>query len=205
MSPVPPWPDWLGPAPASTPGTSTALLPVSSSRPVLRVPDALGMPVVARLLGDCDDRLLLGPVLHHRLSRVTYWHVAPGATDEYPPGCRLLAADAYIAVPAPGAAFCTVARWIHLPDRERLSGPAWLAAALNTQHTNHRPSARSIPMATETPEPDRCAMCPFPPSAAGPVLRVGPGDCPVDLGHPDCLREASKGVRAAAVAGRVRA
>lgn len=189
-----PWPDWLAPKPPVTPGTSTALLPVGRGRPVLRVPDALGLPVAGRLLGDCVDRLQVGGVLHHRLSGVTYWFIAPGATDEYPPGCRLLVEDAYVAVPAPDARYCTVARWLHLPAGPRLTSPAWLAHALNAQHAttarNPRPGVSAMSEPAQPPEPVRCQMCTEPPSPRGPVLQIGPDDAAVDMGHPVCFTRA---------------
>lgn len=190
------WPDWLGPKPAATPGTSTALLPIGPDRPVLRVADVLGLPVAGRLLGDCVDRLQVGAVLHHRLSRVTYWFVAPGATDEYPPGCRLLVEDAYVAVPAPDTRYCTVARWLHLPVVPRLTSPPWLAHALNAQHATARPGAvMSQPAPTAEP---RCGMCTEPPSPAGPVMPIGPGGEYVDMGHEACFRAAAQDARAGA-------
>jgi hypothetical protein len=182
------WPPWLGPKPPVTPGTSTALLPIGPDRPVLRVPDVLGIPVAGRLLGDCVDRLLVGAILHHRLGGVTYWFIARGATDEYPPGCRLLTGRAYVAVPAPDTAYCTVARWLHLPAVGRLTSPPWLAHALNAQHaTTLRPGAAAM---TQPIAPARCEMCTEPPSRSGPVMAIGPDGRNVDMGHPICFARA---------------
>ena len=132
------WPAWLGPEPAPTENTNTALLAVGGDRPVVRVPDALGLPALARLLDRDDDRAMVGPVLHHRLSQVTYWWVRPGSTGSYPPGCRLLAADTALVVPGPRTDYRSVASWLHMPERPILSGPAWLAAALHAERTNPR-------------------------------------------------------------------
>ncbi|WP_042400275.1 hypothetical protein [Streptacidiphilus carbonis] len=122
--------------PIPTRGTRTALITVGGDRPVVRVPDALGLPALARLLDEEADRGLVGPVLHHRPSQVTYWWVRPGSSGSYPDGCRLLATDALVVVPDPHADHCAVASWLFMPDREVLTGPAWLAAALDAERTS---------------------------------------------------------------------
>lgn len=48
------------------------------------------------------------------------------------------------------------------------------------------------------PEPERCEMCTEPPSDDGPILRFGPDDAAVDMGHTgldNCFRRACEDVR----------
>lgn len=171
------WPSWLGPMPPVDVHLPTVLIEVGGDRPVVRVPDELGRPTLERLLGHAPDRAQLGAVLHHRLSRVSYWWVRPGASTHYPDGCRLLADRTAIPVPAPGSTHCTVARWLHLPDEELLTGPVWLARALQDQEAIAADAARSAAIGTrldELPwEPGQCDQCP---ANTGTLVTKGSAD-----------------------------
>lgn len=122
---------WLAPLDASRSGdTSMELWPVGTDWDVLRTPERLGQPVLKRLLADPQDAALVGPVLWDRGCGVLYWFLSPGATDCYPLEARLLARGTSLAVPISGRA--RTVHWLHLPDREHLTGPVWLASALDT-------------------------------------------------------------------------
>ena len=58
------------------------------------------------------------------------WLLRPGSTDDYPDGCRLLAPGTWLPLPHPQHTAHSLA-WLHLPDSDVLTSPAWLAAALN--------------------------------------------------------------------------
>lgn len=158
------WPPWFGPAPVVDPDVSTVLVTVGGDRPVVRIPDGLALPVLKRLLAHAADRALLGPVLHHPRSGATYWWVQRGATPDYPTDCRLLANRTAIPVPAPGSRPCTVAEWLHMPERQRLTGPAWLAGALQVQEAlvaeEAQTAARAAQLDAMEWAPGRCNYCP---------------------------------------------
>lgn len=189
--------DWLAPAAAQPSGNPAVdLWPAGTDWDALRTPEWMGRPVLDQLLADGHDAALLGPVLWDRRAGYLYWLVAPGASDNYPDGARLLSHGSWLG--APICADVTAVRWRHLPAAEQLTPPAWLAVALWDQirrTSNPRPgAAMSEP---QPPEPDRCEMCTEPPSGSGPVLRVGPDDKNVDMGHEDCFPQARAAVRAA--------
>lgn len=122
---------WLTPDSAQRmPGTGRVLLPTGLLWDCLRTPARLGVPVLNRLLADPADHALLGPVLWDDEADVLYWLVQRRHTDDYPAGVTLLRPGTWILAPDAGDVSIRQACWIHLPDGERLSGPAWLAAAL---------------------------------------------------------------------------
>lgn len=135
-----PTPAWLLPGASCGASRATILLQVGTTAHALRCPQELAQPALERLLADPQDRVLLGPVLHHPHSGTVYWWVRPGASATYPDGCRLLDRPASVPAPTagPGAVFCTVATWLHLPAKAGiLTGPVWLASALCDQERHH--------------------------------------------------------------------
>jgi hypothetical protein len=130
--------DWLVPAAAVPSGNPTVdLWPAGADWDALRTPEWLGRPVLEQLLADGQDVAQLGPVLWDRRGGCLYWLIAPGASDDYPDGARLLTCGSWLGAPVcADAAVC----WLHLPDLPRLTPPVWLAAALDT----NRPAALEI-------------------------------------------------------------
>lgn len=127
---------WLAPLDATPSGSPAMdLWPVGSEWDVLRTPEWLGRPVLERLLAEPQDADLVGPVLWDRSSPALYWFLAPGATDSYPLQARLLARGTSLVVPISASDWGARVHWLHLPDREQLTGPAWLASALDTLHS----------------------------------------------------------------------
>nr|WP_134006478.1 hypothetical protein [Streptomyces sp. 846.5] len=126
---------WLAPDGASNLTCSrSVLLPVGVRRDCLRTSAGLGMPVLERLLAEPADADQLGPVLWDHEQGVLYWLIQPGACDHYPAGVELLRAGTWIVAPDAGDIAVDRGCWLHLPDQHILSGPAWLAAALRSQH-----------------------------------------------------------------------
>lgn len=123
--------NWLLPAEGVPLHRRTVLLPCGTLFDAVRTPDSLGMPVLDRLLAEPDDADQLGPVLWDQRGGLLYWLVSPGATDDYPDGARLLGPGAWISVPPPYGEATRDAKWLHLPEQRIVTGPAWLASALN--------------------------------------------------------------------------
>lgn len=111
----------------------------------VRVADSLALPALTYLLHENPyERRRLGPVLHDTQAQQVHFLVSPGYSAIYPPGCRLIGRGGWLSTPTTRE---TSARfqWLHLPTTPRLSGPPWLAAALQHQHTLNRT------ITTETP------------------------------------------------------
>ncbi len=89
-------------------------------------------PVFERLMANGHDRALLGPVLADTARGCLYWFIAPGATNDWPDEVLLLGAGSWLVAPRSVYDITPDARWLHLPDHPIVSGPAWLAAALDT-------------------------------------------------------------------------
>lgn len=126
---------WLLPADPEDPFDGGAVL-LSCGGPLfnaVRTPDALGKPVLDRILANPADADQLGPVLWDERGGLLYWLVSPGHSDDYPDGAALLSAGTWISVPPPYGEATRDAAWIHLPKQRIVSGPAWLAAALRAQ------------------------------------------------------------------------
>lgn len=111
--------------------TGLVLMPAGVLWDVVRTPIGLGFPVLGRLLADDHDSALVGPVLCDKANGWIYWLVSPGAGDSWPEDARLLSVGAWVVAPANAFLPTRSAAWLHLPDDPIVSGPAWLAAALN--------------------------------------------------------------------------
>lgn len=107
------------------------MLPVGAMWDVVKTPSPLAIPVLERLLADPDDTAVLGPVLLDARRELLYWLVSPNSTDSYPPHATLLRAGAWIAAPMPWSEPLDDAAWAYLPQYPIVTGPAWLAAALD--------------------------------------------------------------------------
>lgn len=111
--------------------TGLVLMPAGILWDVVRTPLAIGSAVLGRLLADEHDSALVGPVLCDSSNGWLYWLVSPGADDTWPDDARLLGTGAWVVAPANACLPTQSAAWLHLPDDPIVSGPAWLAAALN--------------------------------------------------------------------------
>jgi hypothetical protein len=142
IAPAPPV-DWLVPDSATvSPDRRIRMLPAGVLWDVLRTPEDLALPVLARLLADEDDRALLGPVLRDERARTVHWLVSRGHTagtaPVWPEGCALRGVGGWLAVPSPKNPHSKLA-WLHLPEPGTLTPPPWLAAALADQHATTDP------------------------------------------------------------------
>jgi hypothetical protein len=112
----------------------------------VRTPADLALPALTYLLHENQyERRRLGPVLHDTKAGQVHFLVSPGHSATYPPGCRLIGRGGWLSTPTdrgPSNRF----QWLHLPSTPRLSGPPWLAAALQHQHALNRTT-----LTTETP------------------------------------------------------
>lgn len=106
------------------------VLPAGHLWDAVRTPTALGRPVLDHLLDTWGDFTQLGPVLEDARGEWLYWLVSPGSSDTYPPGVRFLSTGAWISAPVFTEQAQGDAAWVHLPQEEILTGPAWLAAAI---------------------------------------------------------------------------
>jgi hypothetical protein len=138
--------DWLSP-PGSIPSFDLPAVtwPAGVLWDAVRTPYDLAQPALNYLLGNAYERRRLGPVLHDVAAGQFYWLVTRGHSAAYPPDCRLIGRGGWVSaptVPPPGFRL----QWLHLPSTPRLSGPPWLAAALQHQHALNQTT-----LTTETP------------------------------------------------------
>lgn len=123
---------WLMPAGvAARTRHRMVLLPAGVTWDAVRTPLSY-RPVLERLVADDHDRALLGPVLADTARSYLYWFIAPGATGDWPDDALLLRTGSWLAAPRSVYDITPDARWMHLPDHPLVSGPVWLAAALDT-------------------------------------------------------------------------
>ena len=124
-----PWTWLLPPGVVAAPDRPVVIAQTGHTWDALVTPETLALPVLVRLHADERDRRLLGPVLHDADARTVYWLLRPGSSDTYPDGCRLLPPETWLPLPHPKRCARSLA-WLHLPQPDTLSSPAWLAAAL---------------------------------------------------------------------------
>jgi len=120
---------WLIPDdPSASRDARVRLLACGVDWDALRTPEALALPVLARLLSHAGDCALLGPVLRDERSCTVHWIIAPDHTATYPDGCLLRTAGDWLAVPNPINPHSKLA-WLHMPVQPTFT-PPWLASSL---------------------------------------------------------------------------
>ena len=124
-----PWTWLLPPGVVAGPDRPVVIAQTGRTWDALCTPETLALPVLVRLHADDRDRMRLGPVLHDADARAVYWLLRPGSSADYPDSCRLLLSGTWLPLPHPQRSARSLA-WLHLPDTDTLTPPAWLAAAL---------------------------------------------------------------------------
>lgn len=139
-----------------------AVLPCGLRWDVVRMPESLGLAVLARLGGTDPDQV--GPVLRDLPGHRMYWFIPLGHTEAWRrPGTdvHLLGRGCFLVVPHPDIQGDGSSEWEHWPARTgTLTNPGRLAAtvaeALTIGSTAHARSEEDRPVGTQ---PDRNIGC----------------------------------------------